>query len=60
MGWRIELQCDTVECAQLTAGVVGTSVKNVSAEARSLGWIQDVTGKWRCRVCAPAFRVQVL
>lgn len=56
MGWRIELLCDTRECAQLSAGVVGTSVKNVSAEARGKGWIQDRDGRWRCPVCAPAFR----
>lgn len=57
MGWRIELHCDTAECGQLTPPVVGASVKNVSAEARAQGWIQDLQGLWRCRVCAPAFRV---
>lgn len=56
MGWRIALHCDTRECAGLTAPVEGTSVKLVSAEARSQGWIQDLQGLWRCRVCAPSFR----
>jgi rubredoxin len=57
MGWHIELQCDTRECQRLSDGVLGTSVKNVSAEARAKGWIQDLDGRWRCPVCAPAFTV---
>lgn len=55
MGWRITLHCDTAECAGLTPPVEGESVKNVSAEARAKGWIQDLQGRWRCAVCAPAF-----
>jgi hypothetical protein len=56
MGWRIALHCDTAECVGLTAPVEGFSVKNVSADARAKGWVQDLNGRWRCNVCAPAFR----
>jgi hypothetical protein len=57
VGWRIELRCDTRECTDLTHPVVGSSVKNVSADARAQGWGQDRDGLWRCRLCAPSFGV---
>lgn len=57
MGWYIELHCDTQDCphGHDQEGPQGKSVKNVSAEARRIGWIQDLDGRWRCDGCASSF-----
>lgn len=56
MGWYVELHCDGPTGGHCPYGAgeegpQGTSIKNVSAEARRIGWGHDTNGRWRCTRC---------
>lgn len=60
MGWYVELHCDGPaggHCPYGSGeeGPQGRSIKNVSADARRLGWTQ-LDGRWRCTRCVQDVR----